>query len=124
MEYLNGGEMYNAVRKELKSQLKLILFYLVELAIVIEYLHSKNIVHRDVKPDNILIDKNGHIKLIDMGLSKQLVHNRTSTICGTPGYIAPEQLMKKGKLWYNDRVWKRSRFMGIWNHCIRITNWI
>ena len=68
---------------------------MAELAIAVEWLHSYNIVHRDIKPENILIDSKGHIRLIDFGLSKKLESNRTRTICGTPGYLAPEQIKKR-----------------------------
>lgn len=83
------------MRKQLKNKLSDILFYLAEIAIAIEWLHSMNIVHRDIKPENILVDSAGHAKLIDLGLSKRLDANRTNTTCGTPGYLAPEQLKRK-----------------------------
>ena len=61
----------------------------------LEILHSENIIHRDIKPDNLMIDKQGLIKLIDFGFSKKLDNNqnlRTLTKCGTMGYTAPEIL--------------------------------
>ena len=58
--------------------------YLAQVALVLDYLHSKGIIYRDVKMENILLDEHGNIKIIDFGLSKWLpLGQRTSTICGT-----------------------------------------
>lgn len=58
-------------------------------------MHAKNIAYRDLKPENVLIDKHGYLKLTDMGLAK-VVENRTYTFCGTPEYMAPEIVSNKG----------------------------
>mmetsp|Transcript_19481 Transcript_19481/g.17260 ORF Transcript_19481/g.17260 Transcript_19481/m.17260 type:complete len:137 (+) Transcript_19481:178-588(+) len=60
-----------------------------------EFLHSKNIVYRDLKPENVLIDEEGYLKLTDFGFAK-IVETRTYTLCGTPEYLAPEMLLNKG----------------------------
>ncbi len=84
-------------RKQLKSLLAPIVFYMAEVAVALEYLHAHEIVYRDLKPENVMIDAEGHVRLADLGLAKRLgSNNRTATMCGTPGYLAPEQLMKKG----------------------------
>lgn len=64
-------------------------FYTAELLLAIEYLHELNIVYRDTKPENILLDSQGHLKLTDFGFAKRLT-SRTTTLCGTPEYLAPE----------------------------------
>lgn len=58
-------------------------------------MHSKNIVYRDLKPENVLVDKNGYIKIADFGFAKQ-IDGQTNTLCGTPEYLAPEILLHQG----------------------------
>lgn len=69
---------------------------MAELILALEHLHSKNILYRDMKPENILLDGDGHIKLADFGLSKDNVADKTKSFCGSPAYLAPEVLGQKG----------------------------
>jgi serine/threonine protein kinase len=61
-------------------------FYIAEIILALKYLHNNNILYRDLKPDNVLIDFDGHIKLADFGLSKENVGNNdvSATFCGSP----------------------------------------
>ncbi len=80
-----------------------------------EYLHAKNIIYRDLKPENVLIDKSGYLKLTDFGFAK-ICEGRTYTLCGTPEYLAPEILLNKGKLYNNlIRSWKACRLVDLWS---------
>ena len=70
-------------------------FYVASLILILQYLHDRDIIYRDLKPDNVMVDANGYIKLIDFGAAKQIT-NRTFTLVGTPHYIAPEVIIGKG----------------------------
>ena len=76
-------------------------FILAQLALALGYLHQKNVLHRDLKLENILLTEDGYIKLIDFGISKVMEggkpgKSRTYTVRGTPEYMAPEILGKDG----------------------------
>lgn len=74
-------------------------FYIGSLILAIEYLHMKNVIYRDLKPENVMVEGTGYLKLIDMGTAKKLKSSngyRTFTIIGTPHYMAPEVMKGKG----------------------------
>lgn len=67
------------------------------MVLSLEYLHERDIIYRDLKPENVLIDNVGYIRLTDFGLSKRNINgNDALSVCGTPEYLAPEVLLKKG----------------------------
>ncbi|CAH8388697.1 unnamed protein product [Eruca vesicaria subsp. sativa] len=126
MEYLNGGDLYSLLRNLGCLEEDIVRVYIAEVVLALEYLHSEGVVHRDVKPDNLLIAHDGHIKLTDFGLSKvglinstddlsgpgtslldeeesrlptsehQLERRKKRSAVGTPDYLAPEILLGTG----------------------------
>ncbi|CAD8088880.1 unnamed protein product [Paramecium sonneborni] len=83
--------------KRLSKSLVYSRFYSAQVVLMFEYLHTKNIVYRDLKPENLLVQGDGYLKLTDFGFAK-VVEDRTYTLCGTPEYLAPEILLNKVNL--------------------------
>jgi len=71
-------------------------FYAGQVVLMFQYLHGINIIYRDLKPENLLIDTEGYLKLCDFGFAKVCNSGKTQTRVGTPNYIAPEVLLNKG----------------------------
>lgn len=120
MEFLSGGDFMTLLIKKDIIPERDAKFYLAEIVLAIESLHKMNYIHRDLKPDNILIDDNGHLKLSDFGLCKHMGQHYEMAVpynpaakpeasrrqlaystVGTPDYIAPEVFSQKG---YNELV--------------------
>lgn len=95
LPYQPGGEIYSILKRVGCVSEDLMKFYAAQLVLALEYLHFCNVIHRNVKPENIVISGNGYIKLTDFGFSK-IIKTRTWTICGTPEYLAPEMILSKG----------------------------
>ena len=98
-QFMHGGELNYHIYKEPNNYFseEKARFYASEIILAINFLHKNNCIYRDLKPENVLIDKTGHIKLIDFGLSKlcEGYPCKTKTLCGTPEYLAPEVLFEK-----------------------------
>ncbi|CAO2821033.1 unnamed protein product [Amaranthus hypochondriacus] len=88
MEYLNGGDLYSLLRNLGCLDEDMVRVYMAEVVLALEYLHKQNVIHRDLKPDNLLIGPDGHIKLTDFGLSKVGLINSTDDLSG-PSIISP-----------------------------------
>ena len=98
-KFMHGGELNYHIYNEKKNYFseEKTKFYAAEIILGLNYLHSNNCIYRDLKPENVLIDKDGHIKLTDFGLSKLCkgFPCKTKSLCGTPEYLAPEILFEK-----------------------------
>ncbi|CAN8097044.1 unnamed protein product [Discula destructiva] len=100
MDFVEGGELFSLLRKSGRFPNPVAKFYAAEVTLALEYLHEKNIIYRDLKPENLLLDRHGHLKITDFGFAKR-VPDKTWTLCGTPDYLAPEVVSNKG---YNKSV--------------------
>lgn len=93
IELVPGGELFSLMRKlRKKTDAR---FYMACVILAFEYMHNKRIIYRDLKPENLLLDADGYIKVVDFGFAKR-VKTKTFTMCGTPDYMAPEVLLRKG----------------------------
>ncbi|RMC12572.1 hypothetical protein DUI87_10093 [Hirundo rustica rustica] len=92
MEYVNGGELFFHLSRERVFSEDRTRFYGAEIVSALDYLHSGKIVYRDLKLENLMLDKDGHIKITDFGLCKEGITDAATmkTFCGTPEYLAPE----------------------------------
>ncbi|GMT32842.1 hypothetical protein PFISCL1PPCAC_24139, partial [Pristionchus fissidentatus] len=95
MEFVPGGELFSYLRASRVFSNGMSRFYAAEIVLALQYIHSKNIVYRDLKPENLMLTREGHIKMADFGFAKEL-RGVTYTLCGTPEYLAPESLNHKG----------------------------
>lgn len=81
LEYVVGGELFTHLRRAGRFTNDMTRFYASEIVLAIEYLHSKDIIYRDLKPENLLIDHQGHIKITDFGFAKKVVDRYVNPIC-------------------------------------------
>mmetsp|Transcript_19289 Transcript_19289/g.23725 ORF Transcript_19289/g.23725 Transcript_19289/m.23725 type:complete len:666 (+) Transcript_19289:144-2141(+) len=99
LDYCAGGELFFHLSKVGRFPEPRAAFYAAEIVLALEYIHQLDIVYRDLKPENVLLDARGHVRLTDFGLSKEGISSSSSganSFCGTPEYLAPEILNRQG----------------------------
>jgi serine/threonine protein kinase len=94
LEYIVGGEFFTHLRKAGRFDHVASKFYATQIILVFEFMHLSDFIYRDLKPENLLLDKYGYLKITDFGFAKRVAF-KTYTLCGTPEYIAPEVLLNK-----------------------------
>lgn len=98
MDLCPGGTLLSLLRIRVCLPVRTSMIYFLELMVIFENMHNNNIIYRDLKAENILLDELGHICLTDFGLARRMVdshRNENMSFCGSPIYIAPETLQKK-----------------------------
>ena len=93
-EYVPGGEMFSHLRRSGRFTNEICRFYASQITLALSHLHSLDIIYRDLKPENLLLDHSGNVKITDFGFAK-IVADRTWTLCGTP-YLIFDQ----GNTWH------------------------
>jgi len=97
MDFINGGELFMHLRKHRFFSEADARIWAAEILLALEYLHSMSIIYRDIKPENVLLDSEGHIKLTDFGLAREASDQTTAKeVAGSPYYMAPEVLLMQG----------------------------
>ena len=93
MDLLSGGDLRYHIAKNKTFTEKETKFFISNLILSLEYIHSQKIIHRDVKPENLVLDSKGYVRLTDFGVAKINEPDNSSETSGTPGYMAPEVLL-------------------------------
>jgi serum/glucocorticoid-regulated kinase 2 len=99
LDYCAGGELFFHLSRHRRFPEKYTRFYAAELLLALGHLHQHGIIYRDLKPENVLLDSDGHVKLGDFGLAKAGIkhpYRGAMSMCGTPEYMAPEILQQEG----------------------------
>lgn len=112
MEFIQGGELWSYIYEKTNTvtrcqaggfEMPAVKFYSANVILAFKHIHSRGIAYRDLKPENLLMDNKGYLKMIDFGFAKKFPYtkngqklDKTYTLCGTPEYLAPEIVMSKG----------------------------
>eukprot|EP01156_Anaeramoeba_ignava_P020733 Anaeramoba_ignava/c16999_g1_i1.p1 GENE.c16999_g1_i1~~c16999_g1_i1.p1 ORF type:complete len:226 (-),score=80.51 c16999_g1_i1:13-690(-) len=107
MDFISGFDLFSQMQIFQEFEENVLKFYIAELLVALEDIHKLGSIHGDLKPENIMIDSNGHLCLIDFGSTKLIENNLDSNsevqlVCGTIGYIAPELLLLRNPSYSSD----------------------
>ncbi len=102
LEVLLGGELFRTLRQEGQFSESWSRFYAASVLLAFCQIHYRKIAYRDLKPENLVMDEQGYLKIVDFGLAKKLEGGKTWTLCGTPDYLAPEVILNEGHDWAVD----------------------
>jgi serine/threonine protein kinase len=106
-DYCRGGELFFHLKRFRTFSAEMVKFYSAEIVMALYHLHSNDVVYRDLKPENVLLDQEGHVRITDFGLSRDNVKDDfgATTFCGTPEYLSPEMILhRKTKSGYGKSV--------------------
>jgi len=103
IEHVQGNDLFHYMRKQ-RIRLPKAVSFLAQVLEALGALHSKGVVYRDLKPENVMIDEQETVKIIDFGLSKVIDRDRATTVCGSPEYMAPE-VIRKNAYGYSVDYW-------------------
>ena len=96
MEYCPGGDLRALLQSKGRLSESIVRLYAAEIFLALEHLHGNNIIYRDLKPENVVLDEEGHVRLVDFGLAKEGLGDEdvTTSFCGSICYLAPEMIGK------------------------------
>ena len=100
-DFLTGGPLKLLIKTSQRLTIDYAKFYVASIITVFDYLHKKNIIYRNLRPENIVFETNGYIKLTDFFFSKKLIDDFSYSLCGIPEYYAPEMINQTG---YNKSI--------------------
>lgn len=102
MEALCGGELCELLYHETQFSEGWSMFYSASVLTAFGHMHERKVAYRDLKPENLVLDEKGFVKIVDFGLAKKITSGQTYTFCGTPDYLAPEVILNEGYDWAVD----------------------
>jgi serine/threonine protein kinase len=104
MDLYIGGDLFNLMQKKGRLSEDECRFFMAEVILAFDYLHEKGILYRDLKPENVMLNWQGHIKIVDFGLSKNQTDKLqiTKSFVGSEGYISPEVTLRRGHNYLHD----------------------